>query len=335
VTLTPVAATAEWPSSTPEAEGVDPAPLTELVGRIRRGDVGRINTLLVVRNDRLIVEEYFNGWPSVLAHTEQSVTKSVTSLATGLAVDRGLLRVDDRVTPLFPDYEPIAAFDANKQALSVRDLLTMRTGFDWAEQVYQGSPLERLNTCGCDWIRLTLDWRLREPPGARFEYVSGGTILLGAVVGRATGSRVDRWLESELFSPMDFQNVEWFAGQPGGLPHTGGGLSLRARDLAKLGTLVVNGGRWRGRQLISESWIRESTATRPEVVANFGGRPATYGYLWWGLPNGVITASGARGQWIFIVPQRQLVVVSNGGNEDGRAAAAVQFLYDVILPAVR
>ena len=245
------------------------------------------------------------------------------------------MRVDDRVTPFFADYEPISAFDANKRALTVRDLLTMRTGFDWSEQVYQGSPLERLNTCSCDWIRYILDWRLREPPGSRFQYVSGGTILLGAVIGRATGLRVDLWLESELFSPLGFQDVQWSRGQPGNLPHTGGGLFLRARDMAKLGTLVLNGGRWLGRQLISESWVRESTTTGPDAVNNFAGRPATYGYLWWGLPNGVITASGARGQWIFVVPSRQLVVVSNGGNEDGRASAAVQFLYDTILPATR
>jgi CubicO group peptidase (beta-lactamase class C family) len=157
---------------------------------IRRGEFGAINSLLIVRNERLVVEEYFNGWLPSLPHTQQSITKSVTSLAAGLAIDRGQLRLSDLATARFPDYEPIRALDTNKQALTVRDLLMMRTGFDWSEQTYAGSPLQRLNDCACDWLRFILDWPLREPPGARWEYVSGGVILLGAIIGRASGSIV-------------------------------------------------------------------------------------------------------------------------------------------------
>jgi CubicO group peptidase (beta-lactamase class C family) len=197
--LTPVAPTAEWPASTPAAEGMDAGRLLEVLNRIRRGDYGGVNSLLVVRNERLVMEEYFNGWTAARAHTLQSVTKSVTSLAAGLAVERGELGVDDLVTPFFPDYQPIAGLDADKQALTVRDLLTMRTGLDWSEALYAGSPLDRLNTCGCDWVRFVLDWPMREPPGSRWEYVSGGVILLGAVIGRASGTRVDLLLDRDLF----------------------------------------------------------------------------------------------------------------------------------------
>ena len=151
-TLTPVAQTAEWPISTVEAESLDAVRLTDAVNRIRRGEYGRIHSLLVVRNDRLVVEEYFNGWTAGDAHTQQSVTKSVASLAAGLAIDRGSLRLTDSVTTYFPDYQPIAAVDANKDMLTVRDLVTMRTGLDWTEQQYAGSPLERMNNCSCDWI---------------------------------------------------------------------------------------------------------------------------------------------------------------------------------------
>ena len=335
VTLTPVADTAEWPASTPDAERLDPARLTDSVNRIRRGEFGRINSLLIARHERLIVEEYFNGWTASAAHTQQSVTKSVTSLAAGLAVDRRRLRTADTVTTFFPDYAPIAALDGNKQAQTVGDLLKMRTGYDWSEQAYQGSPLERLNTCGCDWIRFMLDWRMREPPGAQFEYVSGGVILLGGVIGRATGSRVDLWLDAELFTPLGFQNVRWERGQPDGLPHTGGGLYLRPRDMAKIGTLAMTGGRWQGRQMVSEAWMRESTQGQPVTGRTLGGRPATYGYLWWGLPSGVITASGARGQWIFSLPDAELVITSTAENTGAQESAAVRILYDHILPAVR
>lgn len=333
VALTPVAQTAEWPTATPAESGIDAARLTDLLNRIRRREFANITSLLVVRRERLVMEEYFNFVTEATAVTMQSVTKSVMSLATGLAVDRGLLRVGDRVVPLFPDYQPVAALDANKQAITVRDLLMMRTGYDWSENIYATSPLARMNNCFCDWIRFMLDHQMREAPGSRHEYVSGGVILLGAVIGRAAGERVDLFLESQLFAPMGFQSVRWERGQPQGLPHGGGGLFLRARDMAKIGTLIATGGRWQGRQLLSEAWIRESTQMLT-TSWSFAGRPATYGYLWWGLPNGVIVASGALGQWIMVVPQQQLVVASTASNET-QFDAQVRILYDHILPAVQ
>jgi CubicO group peptidase (beta-lactamase class C family) len=330
--LTPVAQTAEWPTATPAESGIDAARLTDVLNRIRRREFGNITSLLVVRRERLVMEEYFNLVTAATAVTMQSVTKSVLSLAAGLAVDRGLMRVTDPIVPLFPDYQPIAALDANKQAQTVRDLLMMRTGYDWSEQIYAASPLVRMNNCFCDWIRFMLDYRMAEPPGSRFEYVSGGVILLGAAIGRAAGTRVDSFLESELFAPMEFANVRWERGLPNGLPHGGGGLFLRPRDLAKLGTLMATRGRWQGRQLISEAWIRESTQMTA-VSRTLGGRPASYGYLWWRFPD-VIVASGALGQWIFVLPDRELVVASTASNET-QFDAQVRILYDHILPAVQ
>jgi CubicO group peptidase (beta-lactamase class C family) len=178
-----------------------------------------------------------------------------------------------------------------------------------------------------------LDWPMRETPGTRWQYISGNTILLGAMVGRATGQRIDQFLDEQLFAPLDVREARWEQGLPDGLPHTGGGLYLRSRDMAKLGTLVAANGTWQDRSLISSSWIAESTATSTTTGWTFGGQLAAYGYGWWGLPQGVITASGARGQWIFIAPARDLVVVSTAENTSG-ADAAVRFFYSHILPAV-
>jgi CubicO group peptidase (beta-lactamase class C family) len=334
VSLTPVAQTPDWPAATPADSGIDTARLTDVLNRIRRREYGDITSLLVVRRERLVMEEYFNFTTASVEQHLQSVTKSVMSLASGLAIDRGLLRTSDRIVPLFQDYQPIAAMDGNKEAQTVRDLLMMRTGYDWTEFNYAASPLARLNTCLCDWVRFVLDHPMAEPPGSRFEYVSGGTILLGAVVGRAAGTRVDLFLQSELFTPLGFQGGRWERGQPQGLPHGGGGLFLRPRDVAKLGTLIATGGRWQGRQLISEAWVRESTRQMLPTNWHFGGRQATYGYLWWGLPGGVIMASGTGGQFIFAVPDRQLVVVSTAQNNDVNFDAGIRIFYDHILPAV-
>ena len=336
--LTPVSATAEWPAGSPAAEGLDPSRLGDLVFRIRRGDHGRIASLLIARHGRLVVEEYFAGWSADRAHTIQSVTKSVTSLLVGLAADGGRLRTDDPVTRFFPEYMPFANFDGRKAALTVHDLLTMQSGLDWDESVYGGSPLQRLNDCRCDWLRFVLDWPMREPPGTRWEYVSGGTILLGGIVGRATGSRLDRFAEAELFAPLEIRGTSWVAGLPDGLPHAGGGLFLRPRDMAKLGVLMQDEGRWRGRQVVSPQWVRESATRAARRVRSWSGQPLDYGKGWWLLDDrgqDVVTAAGALGQWIFAVPSTGLVVVVTSDNDDARWADPIGFLYSHVLPATR
>lgn len=336
--LTPVLTNADWSASTPEAENLDRSRLEELVQRIRRGDFGRIASLLIVRRGRMAVEEYFNGWSAEQPHTMQSVTKSVVSILVGLAASAGRLSIDDPVTRFFPGYEPIANLDDRKRAMAVRDLLTMRTGLDWVESPYAGSPLQRLNDCRCDWLRFVLDWRMREPPGARWEYVSGGTILLGGIVGAATGSRLDQFASAQLFGPIGALGASWSQGLPDGLPHGGGGLALRPRDAAKLGQLMVDQGRWQGRSVIDSRWIQDSTQRTARGLRVWGGHPFDYGSLWWLTSDDrgdIVTASGALGQWIFVSAAHQLVVVSTGDNDDSRDTAAAEFLFSHVLPSVR
>ena len=337
-TLTPVAASAEWPASTPDAESLDAARLGDLMLRIRRGDYGRIGSVLVARHGRLAVEEYFNGWSADQPHTMQSVTKSVVSLAVGAAVAAGRLSVDDPAVNFFPGYAPIANLDSRKGSMTVRDLLTMRSGLDWVEDPYAGSPLQRLNDCQCDWLRFVLDWRMREVPGTRWEYVSGGVILLGGIVGAATGARLDRFAAAALFDSIGATGVSWVQGLPDGLPHGGGGLFLRPRDMAKLGQLIVDGGRWQGRQIVDGRWIQDSARRVTSGVRVWNGHVFDYGYLWWLTSDGVediVAASGALGQWIFSSPRRQLVMVSTADNNDDRATAAAGFLFTHVLAAAR
>jgi len=334
--LTPVEATAEWPAASVDAEGLDPSRLAELAGRIRRGEYGRIDSLLVARHGHLVVEEYFNGWSAGRSHTMQSVTKSVVSMLAGQAIGSGRLSLSDSAIRYFPAYEPIGNRDDRKASMSVGDLLAMRSGFDWVEDPYPGSPLQRLNDCRCDWLRFVLDWPMRDPPGTRWEYISGGFILLGGVVGAATGMRVDRFADAELFGPLGASAVSWASGLPDGLPHAGGGLFLRPRDAAKIGQVILDGGRWQARPIVGADWVAASTRSVTPGVRVWAGHSYDYGYGWWVSGDGadlVVAASGARGQWIFAVPGRQLVAVSTADNETNETAA-VGFLYSHILPAV-
>jgi CubicO group peptidase (beta-lactamase class C family) len=332
-TLSPLEASADWPISTPVAEGIRTEALIDLVNRMRRGEFGAMTSLLIVRHERLVLEEYFNGWTADRAHTVQSVTKSVTSLLAGMAVDRGLLSIDAPVTSFFPDYAPIANLDDRKRAMTVRHLLMMESGLDWSEATYDGSPLDRMNTCDCDWLRFVLDWPMREPPGARWEYNSGSTVVLGGIVANAVGQPLYQFAREQFYAPLGFSNALWAVGSVNLVAHAGGGLRLRPRDMLKIGQLVMNGGNWRGVQVVSDRWIRESTTPTITNVATFATWPASYGYLWWRLPDGVIAAIGRRGQWILIVPSANLVI-SATGEADANFLSAPTALYRDVLPAL-
>src|SRR5262245_674842 len=331
--LTSIASTGEWPSASSTAEGLDASRLEDLVLRIRQGKYGRIHSLLIARHQRLVVEEYFNGWSAEQPHTMQSVTKSVTALLTGLAAQSGQLRLDDRATSFFQDYQPLANDDARKSALTVADLMTMRSGFDWDETDYGGSPLQQLSDCGCDWVRFMLDWRMRDAPGTRWEYVSGATILLGAIVGRATGSRLDLFASTTLFAPLGIRGEYWTRGLPDGLPHAAGGLYLRPRDMAKIGAVMLDGS-WQGRRVLDGHLIPQLTTRLTRNARTFSGHSFDYGYGWWMTDNDVIAAAGVGGQWIFVVPPLSLVVAVTGDNGDAWTAP-VDFLYSHVLPTGR
>ncbi len=337
--------TGEWRRSKPEDQMLDKKILKKLVKRIRRNEIRDLNSLLIVRNGYLVVEKYFNGSTPDDVHTLQSDTKSITSLLIGIALEQGKIHsVDDRVLDYFPEYPNVRNLDERKTALRLQDLLTMRTGLDWSESIYAGSPLQQLNTCGCNWLRFVLNWPMREPPGLRFEYNSGGVIVLGGIILNVAGTSVDDFAQRFLFYPLGITTARWVQGRPEGLPHMGGGLYLRAKDMAKIGYLVLRKGRWQDEQVISEEWLQESLQHWVRNPRTFNSHPVDYGYLWWLLPldgsgkvqdadGDIYTASGARDQWIFVIPKYDMVVVITG-NTSSTFAEPVDFLYSDILRAV-
>ena len=336
---------ASWRSASPSAVGVDARAIAGLVAQLRAGSLGAEHALVVVRKGYVIADEYFGGWTADSIHTEQSVTKSVTSLVTGIAIAHGDLRgVDQPLVELLGRYAPIANLDDRKRALTVRDVLTMRTGLDWNEDSYPGSPLEQLNNLQSDWLRFVIDWPMREPPGTRWQYNSGAVIALGGAIGIAAGMNTADYARTYLLRPIGITGDKWYRGFPDLLPHMGGGLLMSTRDLARVGYLVLRRGRWNGTQVVPSEWIIESTRPRVTPTYRLGGRTSSYGYLWWlytldgGPPDAstadlVIAASGAMGQWLFVVPKYDLVVAINAGITNG-PDPALDLLFRTILPAV-
>lgn len=302
---------ATWRTATPAQVGVDGAAIANLLARLRGGALGAEHAIVIVRKGYVIADEYFAGWTADSIHTEQSVTKSVTSLVAGIAIARGDLRgVDQPLVELLSRYAPIENLDDRKRALTVRDVLTMRTGMD-----------------------------------TRWQYNSGGVIALGGAIGIAGGMNTADYARTHLLRPIGITGDKWYRGFPDALPHTGGGLLMSTRDLARVGYLVLRRGTWNATQVVPEAWIAESTRPIATPTYRLGGRTSSYGYLWWlytldggqpaaGATGLVIAASGAQGQWLFVVPAHDLVVAINAGITSG-PAPGLDILFGTILPAMR
>ncbi len=330
-----------WPRSTPEAQGLEGERLHLLSRTIEDGrDFPDLHSLLVVRHGYLVLEEYFAGWHADRPHTLQSVTKSFTSALIGIAIAQGAIEgVDEPILGFFPDASGIANLDERKRRMTLEDLLTMRSGTDYHERG-SGSPHSRLNRLRSGWDRFYLDRAMVAEPGTRFQYDSGGVILLSSLLQARTGLHADAFAERHLFEPLGIEGAAWFRNAEGH-PHTGGGLDLRPRDMAKFGLLYLNRGRWGERQIVPESWVRQSTARQLERRS--GSHGVGYGYLWWieePDPNGtgkldIYAAKGFRGQYIFVVPEHDMVVVVTGGTRSYTdEVRPVDFLYSHILPSV-
>ena len=332
----------DWPRSSAEAQDLDSEQLARLVHEIEDDErFPDLHSLLIVRHGYLVLEEYFDGWSAGRLHTVQSVTKSLTSALVGIAIEQGVIRgVEEKVLDFFSDTDGIANLDDRKRRLTVEDLLTMRSGTDYHERG-SDSPHSRLNRLARGWDRFYLDRPMVSEPGTRFQYDSGGVILLSSLLERRTGLHADRFAERHLFAPLEITRSDWFRNRDGH-PHAGGGLSLRPRDMAKLGLLYLRKGRWGDRQVVPSSWVERST--RPHVDLDREPHNIGYGYLWWihepdpGGSGGeeIYAAQGFRGQYIFVVPEHDLVVVVTGGTRSyADELRPVGFLYSHILPALR
>ena len=325
-----------WVRSTAAAEGLEPSRLASLSAGIAAGQYGGIDALVIARHGRLCFDGYFNGSPFDV-HEMQSVTKSVTSALVGAAIARGAIGgVEQPVTALLPAFADAARTDPAKNAIRLEHLLTMSSGLDWDEiSTPNGDSRNTLTQMNgsADWEAFVVARRAVDLPGSRFVYNSGGVILLGAILRAATGQDAAAFAADALFAPLGIRDQRW-SRNPSRVEqvHTGGGLSLRARDAAKFGQLYLDEGTWAGQRVLPANWIRESM--RPRLPASDG---AQYGYLWWlRRVEGRFDAAeawGARGQHVFVLPALRLVVVVTA--HDSRVDTGRQILDAVVAAAAR
>jgi CubicO group peptidase (beta-lactamase class C family) len=331
--------TEAWTVAAPADHGLDPARLDALVERIRAGTVRDIHSLLIVKDGRLVLEHYFGGHAADRLHMQQSVSKSFTSALVGIAIEKGAFEgVEERVLDFFPGSMPVENLDERKRRITLDDLLTMRSGTDYHERG-PGSPHFQLNDLSRGWTAFILDRPMVREPGTHFQYDSGAVILTSELIRRRYGVHADAFAEKHLFAPLGIERFRWYRNDDGH-PHTGGGLSLRSRDMARFGLLYLREGRWEDRQIVPRAWVRASLKRHVEFDSPRHGAVG-YGYWWWVYPPDpagagmdVYAACGFLGQYIFLVPEHDMVVVVTAGARGADQGAPCEFLYTDILPSV-
>jgi len=316
--------TTGWRTSAPEAQGMDAQKLAQLLQAVRQEKLN-LHSLLIVRNGYVVSETYFPPYTAETDHEVYSVTKSVMATLLGIAIDKGSIDgVKQPVADFFRD-DTFQHPDPGKDRMTLEDLLTMRTGLDWREedatfrQMYQSD----------DWVRFVLDLPMREPPGQQFRYCSGCSHLLSAIIQRRTNMNTRDFARQTLFEPLGIHNVTWEQDRQG-IPIGGWGLQLTPRDMAKLGYLYLHEGMWDGRRIVSAAWVKAAIESHTATDSTLGLK---YGYQWWTSPAlKAYAALGRDGQTVFVVPDRQLIVVTTA-ETDGHAAI-FQLIERFIMPAV-
>lgn len=311
---------------------IDPRHLEATYRAITRGEAGLVHSQLVVRRGKLVAEEYFHGYSRDDLHEIQSATKSITSLLVGIALDRGEIEsLDEPILKFFPEH----ADDAKPgwAEVTLRHLLTMTAGLDWDRR-----EVNRAHGTGPALFQRVFARQVVHEPGSRWLYNGAEVNLLAGVIHRTSGIHADAYAARYLFDPLEITSWDWDIGKMDGYPSLAGTLRLRPLDMAKIGQLVLDRGRWQGRQVVSETWIAESTAptisTQREVQK--------YGYLWWRLDAPldvgrypVTIASGWGSQFIHVVPAFDAVLVTTGGNHlNGRTFAIDQVLLQNLVPGI-
>ena len=304
----------DWKVSTPAEQGLDSMLVAELY--YNAAELETIYSLLVIKNDYLIAEDYFNEGSVDQKDRLQSVTKSYTSALVGIALEQGYLSsVDQKMLDFFPEVTDQIT-DPRKEQITIRDLLQMRAGYPWEET----DPALWDGLLSGYYVPLIEGFPLITDPGTEFHYSNLTSNWLGIIVDRATGMNLKAYAEENLFLPIGVKAGDWGTDAEG---HNNGcaDLHFTARDAAKFGLLYLNDGEYEGKQVIPASWVSESLQRYSENINATGGFPANwglsisdigYGYQWWSARAGdhyFDFAWGHGGQLIVLLDEFDMVIV--------------------------
>jgi CubicO group peptidase (beta-lactamase class C family) len=322
----PLLAQAPLKRSTPEHEGIASAAILAFV-QAADTSIDAMNSVMIVRHGNVIAEGWWGPYDARTQHVLYSLSKSFTSTAVGLAIAEGKMSLDDVVLKYFPDDAP-AQPSANLRAMRVRDLIRMNTGHVTEPSI--NTPADSTMK-DATWARRFLSHPVQFKPGTHFLYNSGATYMLSAIVQKVTGQTVREYLTPRLFVPLGIESPTWVS-SPEGINAGAYGLSVRTEDIAKLGQLYLQRGKWNGKQLIPAAWVDEATSRQ----TSNGSSPNSdwdqgYGYQFWRSRHNTYRGDGAFGQYMMVIPEFDAVVAITSGVRDMQAV--MNLVWDKLLPA--
>lgn len=275
----------------------------------------QIHSIILVKDNKLILEEYFGENSLDVQHDLRSVTKSITSLLMGIAIEKGFIQsLDDPISKYLKNPKPTKNLDPRKDQITIKNLLTMSTGLDCNDWDQDSEGQEDRIYKKKDWIQYFLNLRMINKPGSVSTYCSMGTVVAAEIIERASGMSIDKFAQQLLFDPMGISNISWGHTSNKKVISSGKRIYMTSRDLAKIGQLVLNKGRWNQDQIVTATWIEKATSSKTSISG------IDYGFLWWNFSfktgtgdfQGIL-ATGNGGQYIMIFPDYDLVCIFTGG----------------------
>jgi len=320
----------EWRTSTPEEQGIDSAMILAMLQEIQQKDLN-VHSVLIIRHGYLVTEVYFPPYTREIKHPLHSISKSVTSTMTGIAIEEGHIEsVQQKVLDFFPVIAKETK-DNNLKDLTVEHLLTMSAGFNtntlpnFYNQDLSFDSIEYILT------HSNVLWK----PGETFFYDSGMPHVLSAIIQQTSGLTLEAYAQKKLFEPLGITDFSWQS-DPQGITTGYTGLSLQPRDMAKYGYLYLHNGKWNGKQIVPATWVESSTTGHMETKGLMNAAEDDgYGYYWWIDSFGGYSAHGHGGQYIFVVPGLDMIVVFTSSLPDHEFPTPHQLVKTYLLSAAQ
>lgn len=290
----------------------DKSKIKYLKGAIEEGVFKKINSIVVLKEGKILIEEYFNGENRNSLHDPRSVGKSFASTIMGIAINDGLIKNETQTISDFYTLNQFQNFSKAKEKATIKDLLTMSSGFDGNDEDDSSIGNEENMYPTEDWVKFTLDLPYQDSLKNKWHYFTAGVVLLGDILNKSVPNGLEKYAENKLFKPLEIKNYKWQY-TPQNVPNTAGGIQMNALDFAKYGQLYKNNGTWNNQQILSKTWV-EKTLTKHKQITNRDNE--YYGYLFWNKTfkannkeYEAFYCAGNGGNYILIFKNEPLVIV--------------------------
>jgi CubicO group peptidase (beta-lactamase class C family) len=315
--------TEDWEVVPPEKVGMDPGQVQGMLDAIDTTGIN-LDGIVVVYQGVIVAERYYPVYGQDTLHESYSITKSIISILVGIAIEEGCIAdINDPVLDYFLERE-FKNLDEWKRWITIRHLLTMSSGLYWDQEEMVSHP---------DWVQYTLDQPVIHQPGTTWFYSNGGPHVLSALIASACRTDTQEFADQYLFGPLGITEYRWGRAIDG-YPNGGWGLALTPRDMAKIGYLYLREGVWEGKQILPKDWVESSSQRYFQVPDPLEPWDLDYGYLWWVHGDGPYAAHGTKGQFIYVFPEKDLVVVITGNIPDSEFVIPQQLIRNYLIPAV-